>query len=136
GGGAALAHECAGGAAQAARGDDRAAAAGRAGAGGARCARRGARSGAATVGGDGRTDRGGSMNPHWTPHARKRDLIVKRVEGELLVYDTERHRAHSLAPLLAALWKRCDGKTTVAALAAALATELHRAGDEGVVGVA
>src|SRR5205807_1280770 len=67
---------------------------------------------------------------------RQRELIVKRVEGELLVYDTERHRAHSLAPLLAALWKRCDGKTTVTALAQALAAELDGDVDVALVWVA
>ncbi len=67
----------------------------------------------------------------WSPHARQHDLIVKRLDGELLIYDVERHRAHSLGPLLAALWRRCDGRTPPRALAEVLAAELDApVGDE------
>ncbi len=69
----------------------------------------------------------------WLPRARRRDLIVKRLEGELLIYDVERHRAHSLGALLAALWQRCDGKTPPAALAAALAAEFADAASDELI---
>ncbi|MCU1279957.1 MAG: hypothetical protein JWM53_3503 [bacterium] len=66
----------------------------------------------------------------WSPRARQKDLIVKRVDGELLVYDVERHRAHSLSPMLAALWRRCDGRTTPRAIGKALRQELGAVDDE------
>ncbi len=53
----------------------------------------------------------------YKPEARKKQLIARKSEGELLVYDTERHRAHSLDAQLAALWRACDGKKSVRALA-------------------
>lgn len=57
------------------------------------------------------------------PQARKKDLIVKRLDDELCIYDVARHRAHSLAPMMASLWRRCDGKTAPAELARALAID-------------
>jgi hypothetical protein len=59
------------------------------------------------------------------PLARKKDLIVKKLDDELCVYDVERHRAHSLAPLMASLWHRCDGRTPPIELARALAVDVE-----------
>ena len=57
------------------------------------------------------------------PLARRDGLVVKTVGDELLVYDLERERAHSLDALAAAIWRRCDGRRPVAALAAAVRAE-------------
>jgi hypothetical protein len=57
------------------------------------------------------------------PQARKKDLIVKKLDDELCIYDVERHSAHSLAPMMATLWRRCDGRTSPAELARALAID-------------
>lgn len=47
------------------------------------------------------------------PQARKEGLVIQRVEEEVLVYDQDRHKAHCLNQTAAAVWKHCDGKTTV-----------------------
>jgi Coenzyme PQQ synthesis protein D (PqqD) len=57
------------------------------------------------------------------PLARRDGLVVKTVGGEVLVYDLERARAHSLNALAAAIWRGCDGRRPVAALAAAVRAE-------------
>jgi Coenzyme PQQ synthesis protein D (PqqD) len=57
------------------------------------------------------------------PLARRDGLVVKTVGDEVLVYDLERARAHSLDGLAAAIWRRCDGHRPVAALAAAVRAE-------------
>jgi hypothetical protein len=57
------------------------------------------------------------------PLARRDGLVVKTVGDEVLVYDLERARAHSLDALAAALWRQCDGRRPVAALAAAVRAE-------------
>src|SRR5262249_12699877 len=44
--------------------------------------------------------------------ARSRDLVVKTVAGEVLVYDLARHRAHRLNATAAAVWRACDGTRT------------------------
>jgi hypothetical protein len=54
------------------------------------------------------------------PRARQEGIVVKAVGDELLVYDLERHRAHSLNPVAAAVWRQCDGRRDPAALAAAV----------------
>jgi hypothetical protein len=46
------------------------------------------------------------------PKARSKGLITKEVDGELLVYDLDRDKAHCLNPSAAAIWKLCDGRTT------------------------
>jgi hypothetical protein len=57
------------------------------------------------------------------PLARRDGLVVKMVGDEVLVYDLERARAHSLDALAAAIWRQCDGRRPVAALAAAVRAE-------------
>ena len=75
------------------------------------------------------------MKSEWLPRARQRGLIVKKVDGELLVYDVDRHRAHTLPPLMAALWRRCDGRTSPSAMAARLTDDQGAALDEELVAV-
>ena len=57
------------------------------------------------------------------PLARRDGLVVKTVGDEVLVYDLERARAHSLNAQAAAIWRQCDGRRPVAALAAAVRAE-------------
>jgi hypothetical protein len=40
-------------------------------------------------------------------------LVVEELENELLVYDLDNDRAHCLSTPAAAVWRRCDGETTV-----------------------
>ena len=47
------------------------------------------------------------------PVARKKRLLVEEVEGETLVYDLRRHKAHCLNDIAAFVWERCDGSNTV-----------------------
>ena len=57
------------------------------------------------------------------PLARRDGLVVKTVGDEVLVYDLEHARAHSLDALAAVIWRQCDGRRPVAALAAAVRAE-------------
>jgi hypothetical protein len=50
------------------------------------------------------------------PSARSNGLVVQRLEGEVLVYDTERHTAHCLNHSAALIWEHCDGKRTASQL--------------------
>ena len=50
------------------------------------------------------------------PTARKDSLIVKELDDETLVYDTQRDKAHCLNSTAALVWKNCDGKRTVGQL--------------------
>ncbi len=67
------------------------------------------------------------------PAARCEEIITREVEGELLVYDQLRDKAHCLNASAAAIWKRCDGHSTVADIAQSLALESDGVADEDLV---
>jgi Coenzyme PQQ synthesis protein D (PqqD) len=54
------------------------------------------------------------------PVARTAGLVVKTVGDEVLVYDLERHRAHSLNRVAAAVWRACDGSSAEGEITARL----------------
>src|SRR5262245_11037961 len=65
-------------------------------------------------------DRMDRPTPDVPPRARTAGLVVKELSDEVLVYDLERHRAHSLNGLAAAVWRRCDSIRDPTAIVAAL----------------
>lgn len=68
------------------------------------------------------------------PLARKEGLLVEELPHEVLVYDSERHKAHCLNPTAALVWKHCDGRTSVSEMAHLLEKSLGTgAVDEDVV---
>jgi hypothetical protein len=67
------------------------------------------------------------------PQARVEGLVIQELTDEVLVYDLDRHRAHSLNRTAALVWRHCDGRTTVAQMAALLEQELAApAGEEAI----
>jgi len=70
------------------------------------------------------------------PWARKKDLVVVDVAGEVLVYDQGRHRAHCLNRAAALVWRGCDGRTALRAMAGRLAEDGGGPPDEAVVRLA
>ena len=51
------------------------------------------------------------------PASRREGIISKQSDGELLVYDRTRDQAHCLNASAAAIWKLCDGRTSVPEIA-------------------
>ena len=47
------------------------------------------------------------------PLARKDGLVIEELDGETLIYDTERDKAHCLNAAAAQIWRRCDGRHTL-----------------------
>jgi hypothetical protein len=70
------------------------------------------------------------------PRARTDKLLVRRFDGDLMVYDRELDRASSLNGLAAAVWERCDGETSVATIAQKIAEASGRPVDERAVWLA
>jgi hypothetical protein len=70
------------------------------------------------------------------PLARTDQLVVQELPDEVLVYDLERHKAHCLNKTSALVWKRCDGRTTVAEMTRRLGRELDAPVDDDVVWLA
>jgi hypothetical protein len=67
------------------------------------------------------------------PRARREKLVVQELGDEVLVYDLDRHRAHCLNAAAALVWRRCDGETSLAEIAAALERDLRLPADEAIV---
>ena len=60
------------------------------------------------------------------PRPRRDGLVVQELPEETLVYDLERHKAHCLQAVAAAVWQACDGRRTVAQIAARATKRLGR----------
>lgn len=67
------------------------------------------------------------------PQARRDGLLVQDLAEEVIVYDTERHKAHCLNPMAAAVWRHCDGQTGVREIARRLEQQLSTPVDGAVV---
>lgn len=76
------------------------------------------------------------MTPNVNPKAREEGLVIEELEDELLVYDLDRHKAHCLNSTAVAVWRGCDGKTSVSKIATRLQRELAAPVDDEVVWVA
>ena len=70
------------------------------------------------------------------PRARKDELAVEELPDETLVYDLKRHKARCLNRTAALVWRRCDGRTSVADVAALLEEQSGTPTDEAVVWMA
>lgn len=77
------------------------------------------------------------MNSQSKPRARQQKLLVREMaSGETIVYDREGHEAHCLNRTSGMVWARCDGRSTVSEIAAAVTMELDEAFGEELVEVA
>lgn len=70
------------------------------------------------------------------PLARKQGLIIEGLDDETLVYVLDSHKAHCLNSTSAAVWRLCDGRRDVAALARALESETGVPAHEDLVWLA
>jgi hypothetical protein len=68
--------------------------------------------------------------------ARDEGLVVQELSDELLIYDLDRHRAHSLNRVAALVWRHCDGRTTVSQMTAQLQQELGAPVDKQAIDIA
>jgi hypothetical protein len=57
------------------------------------------------------------------PLARTDKLVVEPFDDETLVYDLTSHKAHCLNHASALIWRQCDGRQSVEAIAARLSEE-------------
>ena len=70
------------------------------------------------------------------PPARRDGLLVQAFDDEVIVCDTERHKAHCLNRTAALVWEHCDGQTPVAAVTRRLTRELQTPIEPAVVWLA
>jgi len=67
------------------------------------------------------------------PRARKDQLIVKEVDGEVLIYDLRCDKAHCLNSTAGLVWKYCDGKNVVDEIARYVGDETQTVVDARIV---
>jgi hypothetical protein len=70
------------------------------------------------------------------PRALTKDLVIRELDDETLVYDTGRDRAHCLNRTAAMVWKQCDGSTTAKEALRSLNSGFSVPVDEDVVWLA
>ena len=58
------------------------------------------------------------------PIARRNDLVVKEVTGELFIQDLKYEKAICLNPTSAYVWQKCDGRKEPKEIAAEMRREL------------
>jgi len=67
------------------------------------------------------------------PQRRQAGIKVEDFEGEVLVYDLDRHSAHCLNGIAVAVWQQADGSASVEEIASRIAAAEGRATDETLV---
>lgn len=72
------------------------------------------------------------MTP-FRPSARTNGIRVEEFQGEVLVYDLDRHTAHCLNGAAVAVWRYADGTRSTEEIAALIAADQQRPVDEGLV---
>ena len=70
------------------------------------------------------------------PRALTNDLVIRELDDETLVYDTERDKAHCLNRTAAMVWKQCDGSTTAKEALRSLNSAFSVPVDEDVIWLA
>lgn len=67
------------------------------------------------------------------PDARSEELVITELDGEILVYDKARDKAHCLNQTAALAWKFSNGERSVSDIAQAMQKELQVPVDEQIV---
>jgi hypothetical protein len=67
------------------------------------------------------------------PRTRKEGLLVHEVGQEIVIYDVQRHQAHSLNPMAAAIWRCCDSCTSVSEIVTRVKEEVSPEASEPMI---
>jgi hypothetical protein len=70
------------------------------------------------------------------PKARRQGIITKEVDGELLIYDLDRDKAHCLNLTAALVWKNSDGLRSIRELSRVVSRELNTTIHDAVIQLA
>ena len=67
------------------------------------------------------------------PRARRSNLVIRDLPGEVVVYDRDRHQAHCLNRTAALVFQNANGRRTVSELASLVAAECGHETSEQIV---
>jgi hypothetical protein len=65
------------------------------------------------------------MKNHIVPKARKENLVVQELDGEVLIYDLDKNKAFCLNEASALVWQACDGNKDVSEIRNSLGKQLN-----------
>ncbi len=65
------------------------------------------------------------MKNHIVPKARKENLVVQELDGEVLIYDLNTNKAFCLNEASALVWQACDGNKDVSEIRKSLGRQLN-----------
>jgi hypothetical protein len=65
------------------------------------------------------------MKKRIAPKARRENLVVQELNGEVLIYDLDKHKAFCLNESSALIWQACDGSRDVSEIRNLLGKQLN-----------
>jgi hypothetical protein len=76
------------------------------------------------------------MKKSIAPKARKENLVVQELNGEVLLYDLEKNKAFCLNETSSLVWQLCDGNTSVSEISESISRKLDSPANEDLVWLA
>ena len=70
------------------------------------------------------------------PKARQNDIVIKELEGEILIYDLNSKKVFCLNEASALIWQACDGKRSVSEITNVISKKLKTEVNEDLVWLA
>jgi len=67
------------------------------------------------------------------PKAKESDIVIQKLENEVLVYNLKTNKAFCLNQTSAAVWQRCNGENSVSEIASRMRREFDSSVDEDLV---
>jgi hypothetical protein len=76
------------------------------------------------------------MKKRIAPKARKENLVVQELDGEVLIYDLNTNKAFSLNETSSLVWQLCDGDNSVSEISESISRKLNSPANEDLVWLA
>ena len=76
------------------------------------------------------------MKKRIAPKARKENLVVQELDGEVLIYDLNTNKAFSLNETSSLVWQLCDGDNSVSEISESIGRKLDSPANEDLVWLA
>ncbi len=75
------------------------------------------------------------MKKNIIPKARRENLVVQELNGEVLIYDLDTNKAFCLNESSALVWQACDGSKDVSEIRNSLGKQLNSSINDDFVGL-
>ncbi len=76
------------------------------------------------------------MKKYITPKAKRDNLVVQELNGEVLIYDLDKNKAFCLNQTSSLVWQLCDGNNTISEISESISRKLDSPANEDLVWLA